>query len=156
MTKEPFTESMKKVPRFPDQVRFNMGDRARIKVSASRPGFLTVINVGRTGTPNLLYPDGDLQRAGPPRPIEPNRPLHIVDVDMTPPAGRERLFAVWIRQPLSLRIDQLQSLVERKEGDSPASLPYVATRDMKRVHQSVQQLKPENWHAVVMELDHIE
>ena len=66
---------------------------------------------------------------------------------MTPPAGRERLFAVWTRQPLSLRLDQLHSLVERKNGDSPASRPYVATRDMKRVQQSVQQLRPEDWHA---------
>ncbi len=74
---------------------------------------------------------------------------------MTPPAGRERLFAVWTRQPLSLRLDQLHSLVERKNGDSPASRPYVATRDMKRVQQSVQQLRPEDWHAVVLELDHV-
>ena len=73
---------------------------------------------------------------------------------MTPPAGRERLFAVWTRQPLPLRLDQLHSLVERKHGDSPASRPYVATRDMKRVQQSVQQLRPEDWHAVVLELDH--
>ena len=73
---------------------------------------------------------------------------------MTPPAGRERLFAVWTRQPFSLRLDQLHSLVERKDGDSPASRPYVATRDMKRVQQSVQQLRPEDWHAVVLELDH--
>ena len=72
----------------------------------------------------------------------------------TPPAGPERLFAVWTRQPLSLRLDQLHSLVERKNEDSPASRPYVATRDMKRVQQSVQQLRPEDWHAVVLELDH--
>ena len=90
----------------------------------------------------------------PAAPIAANRPLHIVDVEMTPPAGRERLFAVWTRQPLSLRLDQLHSLVERKDGDSPASRPYVATRDMKRVQQSVQQLRPEDWHAVVLELDH--
>jgi hypothetical protein len=64
------------------------------------------------------------------------------------------LFVVWTRQPLSLRLDQLHSLVERKNGDSPASRPYVATRDMKRVQQSVQQLKPEDWHAVLLELDH--
>ena len=80
--------------------------------------------------------------------------MHIVDVEMTPPAGHERLFAVWTRQPLPLRLDQLHSLVERKHGDSPASRPYVATRDMKRVQQSVQQLRPEDWHAVVLELDH--
>jgi len=145
---------MKKVPPSPDQVRLHTGDRVRIEVSASHPGFLTVFNVGPTGTLNLLYPDGDPQPASPPRPIEPNRPLHIVDVEMTSPAGRERLFAVWTRQPLSLRLDQLHSLVKRKNEDSPASRPYVATRDMKRVQQSVKQLRPEDCHAVALELDH--
>ena len=100
-----------------------------------------------------------LPRRDPCRPTrrhrsKPNRPLNIVDVEMTPPAGRERLFAVWTRQPLSLRLDQLHSLVEPRERGFPASRPYVATRDMKRVQQSVQQLRPEDWHAVVLELDH--
>ena len=148
------TRDMKKVPPSPDQVRLRTGDHVRIEVGSDRPGFLTVFNVGPTGTLNLLYPDGDSQHARPPPPIEPNRPLHIIDVEMTPPAGRERLFAVWTRQPLPLRLDQLHSLVERKAGDTPASRPYVATRDMKRVQQSVQQLRPEDWHAVVLELDH--
>ena len=108
---------MKKVPPSPDQVRLRTGDRVRIEVRSDRPGFLTVFNVGPAGTLNLLYPDGDPQHASPPARIEPNQPLHIVDVEMTPPAGRERLFAVWTRQPLPLRLDQLHSLVERKSGD---------------------------------------
>jgi hypothetical protein len=29
------------------------------------------------------------------------------------------------------------------------------TRDMKRVQQAVQQLRPEDWYAVVLELDHV-
>ena len=143
---------MKKVPPSPDQVRLRTGDRVRIEVSASHPGFLTVFNVGPAGNLNLLYPDGDPHSvaAG----ISANQPLHILDVEMTPPTGRERLFAVWTRQPLSLRLDQLHSLLERNPGDPPASRPYVATRDMKRVQQSVQHLRPEDWHAVVLELDH--
>ena len=145
---------MKKIPPSPDQVRLHTGDRVRIEVSTSRPGFLTVFNVGPTGSLNLLYPDCENQPASPPPPIEPNRPLHIVDVELTLPAGPERLFAVWTRQPLSLRLDQLHSLVKRKNEDSPASRPYVATRDMKRVQQSVQQLRAKDWQAVVLELDH--
>jgi hypothetical protein len=144
---------MKKVPPPPDQVRLRTGDRVRIEVSANRPGFLTVFNVGPTGTLNLLYPDGDPHRASQPRPIEPNQPLHILDVEMTPPAGRERLFAVWSRQPLPLRLEQLPSLVEG--GALPASRPYRATRDMKRVQQSLEELDHQDRHAVVLELDHI-
>jgi len=149
------TRDMKKVPPSPDQVRLRTGDRVRIEVGSDQPGFLTVFNVGPTGTLNLLYPEFDHQHASPSQPIEPNRPLHIIDVEMTPPAGRERLFAVWTLQPLPLRLDQLHSLVAGKSGESPTSRPYVATRDMKRVQQSVQQLRPEEWHAVVLELDHV-
>jgi len=148
------TRDMKKVPPSPDQVRLLTGDRVRIDVLADRPGFLTVFNVGPTGTLNLLYPDAVPRCVSPPPQIEPNQPLHIVDVEMTPPAGPERLFAVWTRHPLPLLLDELHSLVGRKEGDSPSSRPYVATRDMKRVQQSVEQLRAEDWHAVVLELDH--
>ncbi len=151
------TRDMKKVPPPPDQVRLRTGDRVRIEVLAGRTGFLTVFNVGPTGTLNLLYPDGDPQLASPPPPIEPNRPLHIVNVEMTPPAGRERLFAVWTSQPLQLRLDQLHSLVERRgrrKEDSPTSQAYIATRDMKRVHESVQLFRPEDRSVVVLELDH--
>jgi hypothetical protein len=144
---------MKKVPPPPDQVRLRTGDRVRIEVLADRPGYLTVFNVGPTGTLNLLYPDGDPQHPSPLRPIEPNRPLHILDVEMTPPTGRERLFAVWTRRPLPLRLDQLHGLVER--GAQPASRPYRATRDMKRVQQSLADLDRQDRHAVVLELDHV-
>jgi serine/threonine protein kinase len=147
------TRDMKKVPPSPDQVRLRTGDRVRIEVLADRPGYLTVFNVGPTGTLNLLYPDGDSQPASPPPPIEPNRPLHILDVEMTPPAGRERIFAVWTRRPLPLGLDQLLSLVER--GDPPASRPYRATRDMKRVQQSLKGLDRDDRHAAVLELDHV-
>ena len=148
------TRDMKRVPPSPDQVRLRTGDRVRIEVRSDLPGFLTVFNVGPAGNLNLLYPDGDPRHIGGPAPIQANRPLHIVDVEMTPPVGRERLLAVWTIRPLALRLDQLHSLVEGKDEKPRASRPYVATRDMKRVQQSVQQLRPEEWHAVVLELDH--
>jgi RNA polymerase sigma factor (sigma-70 family) len=149
------TRGMRKVPPPPEQSRLRTGDRVRIEVCTDRAGFLTVFNVGPTGDLNVLHPDGDPLLTNPPRPIEPNQPLHIADIEMSPPAGRERLFAVWRRQPLPLGLDQLLSLVGRKAEDHPASRPYVATRDMKRFQQSVQQLPPEDLHWVVLELDHV-
>jgi serine/threonine protein kinase len=146
------TRDMKRVPKPPDQVRLRTLDRVHIEVVADRAGYLTVFNVGPAGHLNLLYPETLAPDA--PTPVEANRPLNISDVEMTLPAGPERLFAVWSRQPLSLRLDQLHSLVEPAKGDTPASRPYVATRDMKRVQQSVQQLRAEDWHAVGLELDH--
>jgi hypothetical protein len=148
------TRDMKKVPPAPDQVRLHTGDRVRIEVSADRAGSLTVFNVGPTGTLNLLYPDGDPQHASPPPPIVPNRPLHIVDVEMTPPVGRERLFGVWSRYPLPIHLDQLRSIAGQAGGFPATSRPYVATRDMKRVQQAMEQLRSDDWRAVVVELDH--
>jgi serine/threonine-protein kinase len=144
------TRDMKRVPPPPDQVRLRTGERVRIEVVADRPGYLTVFNVGPTGILNLLYPD-DLALAASAR-IPAHRPLRVLDVELTTPIGRERLVAVWSRVALPLRPEDLPSLVGREP--EPVSRPYVATRDMRRVQQSVQQLKSEDWHAAVLELDH--
>jgi serine/threonine protein kinase len=147
----PATRDMRRVPPVPRQARVRTGERVRIEAVADRDGYLTVFNVGPTGGLNLLYPEDPSQLAAP-RPIAAHRPEQVVDVEMTPPTGRERLVAVWSRVPLSLRPDDLPSLVG--QGAEPVSRPYKATRDMKRVQQSVQQLRPEDSYAVVLELDH--
>ena len=152
----PATRDMKRVPPPPEQVRLRTGDRVRIEVVADRPGYLTVFNIGPTGNLSLLYPDESLRGVVFAAPIVPaNRTVQVLDVEMTPPAGRERLFAVWTRMPLPLALDRLQSLVEPTGKKSLASRPYVATRDMKRVRQSIEQLRPEDWHAVVLELEQV-
>jgi serine/threonine protein kinase len=147
------TRDMKRVPIQPDQVRLRTGERVRVEAFADLPGYLTVFNVGPAGHLNLLYPES--LPADSPRLAQADRPTSISDVEMTAPAGKERVLAVWTRQPLALRLDQLQSLVEARGAESAASRPYVATRDMKRVQQAVQQLGPDDWHAVVLELDHV-
>ena len=147
---------MRKVPASPGQVRLCTRDRVRIEVVANRHGFITVFNIGPTGNLSLLYPEE-------PRPGETftapivgaNQTLQVLDVEMTPPAGRERLFALWCRQPLPIRLDWLQSLVESRGKNSPTSRSYVATRDMKRVRQSVEQLSPDDWESISVELDHV-
>jgi serine/threonine protein kinase len=141
------TRDMKKVPSSPDRVQLRTGDRVRIEVIANKEGYLTVFNVGPTGNLNLLHPEGDLVSAG--SRILPSRPLHIPDVEMTAPAGRERLFAVWSREPLNL--DQLGSLAD-PEG---VSRPYRATRDMKRVQDVVHRLQQEERQIVVVEVEHV-
>jgi serine/threonine-protein kinase len=140
------TRDMKRVPQSPDQVQLHTGDRVRVEVHADKEGYLTVFNVGPKGNLNLLHPDFGLLGAG--SRILPNRPVHIVDVELTPPTGRERLFAVWSRQPLQL--EELASLADG--GD--VSKPYRATRDMKRMQQSLAALDREGRHVEVLELDH--
>jgi serine/threonine protein kinase len=146
------TRDMRRVPPSPGQARVRTGERVRIEVAADRDGYLTVFNVGPTGQLNLLLPEDPAQLAAP-RPIAAHRPEQVVDVELTPPAGRERLVAVWTRRPLPLRLEQLASLVEC--GDLPGSRPYRATRDMRRVQQSLEGLDRQDRHVVVLELDHV-
>jgi hypothetical protein len=121
----------------------------RIEVIADREGYVTVFNVGPSGVLNLLDPDEP--PAPPPPSVLAGQPLHVLDVEMIPPAGRERLFAVWSRRPL--RLDQMETLAN--PPGEPVSPQYRATRDMKRIRDSVLQLPPEDGHAVVLELDHL-
>jgi hypothetical protein len=143
--------NMKKVPKLPEQVVLRTGDRVRIEVHADRAGYVTVFNVGPTGDLNLLYPDEPPTDATPAT-IQVSVPLHVTDVEMQLPAGRERLFAVWTREPLPLGLPQLQGIVARHA--MPATSPREATRNMVRIKQSAQELPPEDWYAVVLELDH--
>jgi serine/threonine protein kinase len=149
---EPLLRDIRRVPRQPERVEAHTGDRLRIEVETDRPGYLTVFNVGPTGNLNLLYP---AEPGGVARPAEvaADRPLHILDVELSPPAGRERLFALWTREPLPRRLEEMLGLAER--GELPASGPYRATRDMVRVQESVRQLGPESWLAEVLELNHL-
>ena len=142
----PATRDMSRVPPEPERVVLRTGDRVRLEVRDDRDGYFTVFNVGPTGQLNLLYPapgeEATLVPAG--------EPLHVPDIAMTPPAGDERLFAVWSRAPL-----ELERAVALARGDEGAvSAPYRATRNMERVQESVQRLRHEDWHAVVLELDH--
>jgi hypothetical protein len=143
---------MRRVPPAPGQARVRTGERVRIEAVADRDGYLTVFNVGPTGGLNLLFPEDPAQLAAP-RPVAAHRPEQVVDVEMTPPAGRERLVAVWTRRPVPLRLEQLPSLAEG--ADLPGSRPYRATRDMRRVQQSLEGLDRQDRHAVVLEMDHV-
>jgi hypothetical protein len=148
---EQLVRNMKRVPRPPAQVRLRTGDQVRVEVVADRPGYPTVFNVGPEGAFNLLYPADPLAAAVPVA-LATGEALHVVDVEMTPLTGRERLVAVWSRQPLPVRIEELLGSVE-PSGSAPSG-EYQATRGMLRVLHGVQGLRPEDWQAVVLELDH--
>jgi hypothetical protein len=141
--------NMEKVPPPPDRVVLRTGDRVRVEALADRDGFVTVFNVGPTGQLNVLHPDPSAPGGDAPA-VTAGRPLHVLDVALTPPAGRERLFAVWSRQPLPLSLEELLRLTQ----EDCVSASYRATRNMERVQASVHRLRREDWHAVVLELDH--
>jgi serine/threonine protein kinase len=142
------TRDMTKVPPAPERIGLRTGDHVRIEVLSDCTGFVRLFNVGPTGRLNLLYPDPST--AGAPVPVPAHQPLHVLDVAMTPPAGNERLFAVWSRTLLPLET----ALALTRDQETQASAAYRATRDMERVQKAVQNLPREDWHAVVLELDH--
>jgi len=148
---EGLVRNMKKVPRQPEQVRLRTGDRVRVEVIADRTGYVTVFNVGPTGDLNLLLPDDPPTSSTPPT-IRANEPLHVLDVEMEPPVGRERLFALWTSRPLALEREQLQAVAAR--GEVPASEQYQATRNMAKMKKAVQQLRPEEGQVLVLEVEH--
>jgi serine/threonine protein kinase len=146
---ERFLRDLRVVPREPDRVDLRTGDVLRVEAEADCPGFLTVFNVGPTGNLNALLP---AEPGRGPVAVEPGRPIPVLDVELTPPAGRERLFALWTREPLRLERDELRRLAE--EGELGVSEPYRATRDMTRIQELVGRLGPSDWQAAVLELDH--
>jgi hypothetical protein len=141
---------MQKVPAGPECVQLYTGDRIRLEVEVDRTGYVTVFNVGPTGNLNLLCP---VEPGDPPPLLLAHRRMHLLDLEMTLPAGSERLFAVWTREPLPLHLDELRSLAGPKVGSGTD--PYDATRDMMRVGQSLEQLDREDYRVVVMALEHV-
>jgi serine/threonine protein kinase len=145
------TRNLTKVPPLPARAGLRTGDRVRIEVAFNHDGFVTVFNVGPTGQLSMLYPDPAAAVSAPPL-LSANRPLQVSDVELTPPAGVERLFAVWSRVSLPLPVEELFQLAQ---GDAePVSRSYRSTRNMELVQASVQQLRPEDWCAMVLELVH--
>ena len=124
---------LRRVPDDPDRVALRTGDRIRVEVVCDRPGFLAVLNVGPSGNVNLLHPE---------QAVRPGETRHLFDVEMIPPTGRERLYAIWTRQAAT--VPQLSELVR----------PGPVLRDMVRVQDALSRLPGEDWHAVMLELDH--
>jgi hypothetical protein len=142
------TRNLELVPPEPEGVVLRTGDRARIEAAAGRDGYLTVFNVGPTGHLTLLYPDPT--QVGQPM-VPANQSVVIGDVLVTPPAGSERVFAVWSREVLPL---SLAELARQAAGEVPVSRAYRATRNLVLVEHAVQRLSGEDWQVAVVELEH--
>ena len=124
---------LRRVPDEPDRVTLRTGDRVRVEVVCDRPGFLAVLNVGPSGNVHLLHPE---------QAVRPGEARHLFDVEMIPPTGRERLYAIWTRHAATM--PQLADLVR----------PGAQLRDMVRVQDALSSLPEEDWHAVLLELEH--
>jgi hypothetical protein len=141
------TRNLEVVPPEPEGVVLRTGDRVRIEASADHDGYLTVFNVGPTGDLTLLHPAGQ----GAATALPANQPVVIGEVMARPPAGSERVFAVWSRGPLPV---SLAEVARQAAGEASVSPAYRATRNLVLVEQSVQALPGEDWRAAVLELEH--
>jgi hypothetical protein len=141
---------MKRVPPEPETAVVHTGECVRIVVEADTDGFVTVFNVGPTGNLNVLYPaaaGGEVRPAA----VRAGRPLQILDIALTPPAGQERLFALWLREARPLRLEELLGMAG---GSASQGEAYHATRDLKRLQEVVERFAPADRHVVVLNLSH--
>jgi serine/threonine protein kinase len=141
------SRDVRRVPPRPAQARVRTGESLRLEVEADRPGYLAVFNVGPTGNLNLLYPD---EEHGDSPTVEGGRAVCFEDLVLEPPAGRERMLAVWSRTPLPLSVRELRGLVMGKEEDG--SRACRSSRDIVRVRQVVEDTA--ECRVVVVELEH--
>lgn len=118
---------LKRVPSAPQQVRLKTGDQVRFELMSELPGYVSVINVGPTGNLHLLYPD-TLESAH--EQLVAKHWMHLLDVELSPPAGRERIMAIWSDRPEPLLTNLLNP------GHAPDA--YRATRVLARLAESVE------------------
>ena len=140
------SRDIRRVPPRPAQVRVRTGEPLRLEVEANQPGYLAVFNIGPTGNLNLLYPvieNGDSPT------VEAGRAVRIDDLVLEPPAGRERMFAVWSSSPLPMSARELRSLAEGEEESRAAR----SSRDIVRVRRAVE-VSTSECSVVVLELEH--
>jgi hypothetical protein len=143
------SRDIRRVPPRPAQARVRTGEPLQLEVEADRPGYLAVFNVGPTGNLNLLYP---VIEYGDAPTVEAGRAVRIDDLVLAPPAGRERMFAVWSSRPLPVSARELRSLTEdRGEEGTGASR---SSRDIVRVRRAVEETGPAECRVVVLEVEH--
>jgi len=121
------TRDMRKNPRLPDGGQVRTGDWVRVEVTADRSGYVVVYNVGPSGNLSVLYPDHSTRLNVPD--VKPGRPLQVTEVQLDPPAGTERLIAVWSAMPLALSADDLRRLADDEVDERPSK---INSRDMRR------------------------
>lgn len=146
---DPLSRDVRRVPPRPAQTRVQTGEPLRLEAEADQPGYLVMFNVGPRGNLNLLYPVAEYEDS---LTVEAGRAVCVADLVLEPPAGRERILAIWSSRPLPVSARELRSLAEAKgEERSRASR---SSRDIMRVRQVVEETAATERRVVVLELEH--
>jgi serine/threonine protein kinase len=139
-----------RVPPEPDRAVAFTGERVRVEVEPPAAGYLTVFNVGPTGNLTVLFPDAPGDGLCPPAPVAAGQSVRIIDLALTPPTGDERVVAVWTREAVPLRPDEL--LRAATGSDLPVSAGFRATRDLKKISEAT---APADRRVTVLTLRHV-
>ncbi|MFM8189023.1 MAG: serine/threonine-protein kinase, partial [Pirellula sp.] len=131
----------------PSSVCVKTGERVKIRVTADRSGYLTVLNVGPTGNLNILEENLWVGASGGKWECET-----VVE----PPTGRERIFAIWTENPFSAsESSQSGNLpIEHFARDSTGPARR-ATRDLVRIDKSARTQREMSRSVAVIEIDHV-
>lgn len=125
---------LRRVPSEPDHATAFTGERVRIEVEPPAAGYLTVFNVGPTGNLTVLFPGSFDGRLCAPVPVASGQSVRILDIALTPPTGDERVVAVWMRESVPLRSEELRHAATG--ADIRVSAGYQATRDLKKITEA--------------------
>lgn len=115
--------SGKTVEADPD-AQFKPGDRLRLAVEASAPGYLYIINRGSSGTWTPLFPSPDIPDAS--NRVEPGRTHDIPSgygFTVHDPPGVEKLFIVLSRVPIQDVASLTEEMSRQSEEPAPATRP---------------------------------
>lgn len=142
-----------RVPPEPEQATATTGERIRIEVEPHAAGFLTVFNVGPTGNLTVLFPDSPEGELRTPGAVTAGVLIRILDVALAPPAGEERIVAVWTRELVPLRSEELRYAADG--ADLPPASSYRATRDIKKIQDLTAESGSADRRVVVLTLRHL-
>lgn len=124
------------------------GDRIQIELISDRPGYLKAFNIGASGKVNPIFPLSSHQSPA----IEGHKKLLLCEVEMTPPAGRERICAAFSQRPLASSCEELADfVVSANQMTDPRGI-----RDMIGRSNRLTQLSLQDISVVIWDLEHIE
>ena len=143
------------VARRPPSVRVLNGDSLRFRVSAGADGFVTLLNVGPTGTLSVLVPNPDLPELRVRSGVSVHfPPPEAGEIEVRPPEGPERIIAIWTRHRPGLAPEELYRRVMSGEAVPSDAETYCSTRQLVYVSRKLRDLDPADATWRLVEIDH--
>ena len=120
-----------------------IGDSLRYRFASQGEGYLTAIHIDTHGATTLLYPRADVEagRVGGARAVDLPSDTDGFELQVQPPVGRDVVYAVVTREPLTRRQLQIESreiVVSFEPQDAPSLIRRLARALQSREKGAVQ------------------